>query len=65
MPSDTLRIQEYEVRVHQRGQQAVLQAESVWGDVLGPHSCLVIAPSASSGGTTWLADGAPELSPLG
>lgn len=52
----------------QRGQLAVLEAESVWGDVPGPHSYLVIAPSASSGGTTWLPDGAPELSllrPLG
>lgn len=68
VPGDALRIQECELRVHQRGQLAVLEAESLWGDVPGPHSCLVIAPGASTSGTTWLPDGAPELSlpsPLG
>ena len=42
-----------EMGVHQRGQLAALEAESVWGDVPGPHYCLVIASHASSGGTAW------------
>lgn len=62
VPSDALRMQIREVGVHQRGQLAVLEAESVWGDVPGPHYCLVIAPGARSGGTTWSPDDASELS---
>lgn len=64
VPSDALRMQ----GVHQRGQLAVLEAGSVWGDVPGPHYCLGVAPGASSGGTTWSPDDASELgllSPLG
>lgn len=51
--SDALRMQVREVGLHHRGQLALLEAESVWGGVAGPHHCLVTAPSASSGGTTW------------
>lgn len=42
-----------EVGVHQRGQLAALGTESVWGDVPGPHYCLVIAPCVSSSGMAW------------
>lgn len=61
-PRDALRMQVCELGGHQRGQLAVLEAERVWGAVPGPHYCLVIAPGASSGGTTWLPDDAPGLS---